>query len=237
MKEFLNTKLWPFLTRSLLIKSTIAVITSAIASPFVIDHYDSNKISSVLKNGQKKLLLDVEYFPRKFLEQNIIQAIGAGDDAGNYFLLVGEHGTGKTSLVQRLVENSTSGMIYVSCPKDANDFGKSFANAILYSTIYNPPLWRKVFTSLSILPSTNNIKKPMPEYWACEEKFFQAVERYKAETGHAPILVIDDVNNFLANDIGKEFLLQLQKLAKECAVSVHIVMINNFDLYLYPMIT
>ncbi len=70
---------------------------------------------------------------------------------------------------------------------------------------------------------------PMPEYWASRDKFFKAVERYKAETGHTPILVIDDVNNFLANDIGKEFLLQLQKLAKESVRSACIVMINNFD--------
>ncbi len=69
----------------------------------------------------------------------------------------------------------------------------------------------------------------MPEYWASRDKFFQAVRRYKAETGHAPILVIDNVENVLANDIGKKFLLQLQDFAKECAVSAHIVMINNFD--------
>ena len=59
----------------------------------------------------------------------------------------------------------------------------------------------------------------MAEFWASLEKFSRAVREYKKNTGRTPVLVIDDVNNFCATEMSKEFILQLQLLAKQWAVS------------------
>ncbi len=220
MKEFIKTRVWPFVQRSLFLKSVIVISSAIASSPFLIDYYDSWNVFSALKYGQKTLPKKV-YFTRNNLEQKVIKSISRGEKSGNYFLLVGEHGTGKTSLVQRIVQNSGGGMVYVSCPDNPLEFGQSFAAAINYTSIYEPSLFRKFFTKLSILPSSAGITLPMPEFEACRKKFFQAAERYKRETGHAPVLVIDDVNKFCKDEVGKKFLLQLQDLAKECAVSFY----------------
>ena len=169
------------------------------------------------KEWTKKLKIDGKYFQRNELEEEIKNTIQSSDD--RYFLIVGEHGTGKTSSFKQIIKNNNNnGMIYVACPDDPLDFGKSFADAISYSSIYSTSILRKLFSSLSILPSSLNQKSPMSEYHACEEKFFKAVEQYKIQTKRTPILVIDDIHKFLNHEYSKKFLLELQGLAKELAV-------------------
>ena len=109
-------------------------------------------------------------------------------------------------------------MIYLSCPSSSFQFGRSFADAIGYSAIYEPSLLRKYFPSLSILPSSERVKLPMPEFEASLSKFLSEVKKYEKSTGRIPILFIDNVNYFCRDDVGKTFLLRLQRLAKEWAV-------------------
>ena len=144
-----------------------------------------------------------------------------------YLLLVGENGIGKTTLIQRVTESFSDGIIYVSCPQDPLLFGQAFADSISYSSIYSPSMFRVIFSSLDVLPSSKQIKLRIPEYRACQKKFLQCIEQYKKNTGRTPILVIDDVNNFCRNETSKEFLLQLQGYAKECAVSSCLVLFKS----------
>ena len=198
-------------------------------APIFVDYYDSWRIQSVFRNGQLlNLKENKKYFCRAQLEEEVKCEIKSNDDeAGRYFLLVGEHGTGKTTLVQHIVQSEKGGIVYVSCPSDPLEFGVAFADAISYSSIYSRSIFRRFFSSLSILPSSSEKNSPMPEYEASQMKFFQAVKLYKKETKRVPILVIDDVNNFSSNPIGVEFLLHLQNLAKVCAVSIILTIIKT----------
>ena len=90
--------------RCVLFKAVIVIIP-LIAFPFAVDYYDSCSISCVLKNGQiRKSGLsssDAKYFPRVELEKEVSKAIYETDNSdGNYFLIVGEHGAGKTALIK-----------------------------------------------------------------------------------------------------------------------------------------
>ena len=169
------------------------------------------------------------YFHRPKEENELKEKISK--QKSSYFLLVGERGKGKTSLASGYAQRSR-GVIYVSCPPDPLQFGKKFADAIDYSSIYNPIIFRKLFTSLNILPSSSSFNGPLSEFNACQEKFIDAVIQYKKNTGEIPILIIDDVNNFCNQENNKEMLFQLQKLAKKCAVRFIGDFRYSYDLFL-----
>ena len=48
----------------------------------------------------------------------------------NYWIVCGEHGTGKTTTVQKVCQEIGKGIIYVNVPEDAKDFQDAFVNAI-----------------------------------------------------------------------------------------------------------
>jgi len=61
----------------------------------------------------------------------IIQPI-EGSIKKNYFLITGEHGTGKTTIVQKVCREAGSGVIYVSAPNTPGNIIKELALAIDY---------------------------------------------------------------------------------------------------------
>jgi Cdc6-like AAA superfamily ATPase len=187
---------------------------AAFSVPIVIDRYDQREINLAFI-GNKKEKTITNFFPREIIYQSISKFVF--DPNGMYFMVIGQHGVGKSSILKKIAEDNT-GIIYVKCPQEPKHFGQKFADAICYSTIYRPHILRKLFQSFYILPSSKNFKDIMPEFYASELKFLHAVKNYKNKTGKIPVLVIDQVNNLLRTDEGKYFLLQLQDFAKSCAV-------------------
>jgi hypothetical protein len=188
------------------------------------DHYDQLNINETLLQGQN-VEASTDYYERKDITELLSSKISPSNKKKKYYIISGVKGVGKTTSVMHFTKsrynnkdiNNKGGVIYVSCD-DANKFGKAFADAISYSTIYEPSLLRKFYASiLNILP-TVNVKNSKDTFDACEEKFYRAVNNYKKLTGKMPTLIIDNVNNFLADETSKSFLQVLQKRAKEDAV-------------------
>ena len=200
--------------------------SSLFFSPFVVDWYDDKCIYDKLTTGPKDLLKGRKYFTRFKLEENIANKIS---DKKRYYLVTGEHGIGKTSLMRYIAKE---GVIYVSCPVIPLNFGQAFADAIGYTSIYDPSTFRRLCTALSALPSSEKVKGPMPEFWASQKKIFNALKEYKKRTGRIPILIIDNINIFCNTEETRQFLLSLQRLAKECAVSI----LYAFFLYFFTIL-
>ena len=194
-------------------------------APYVFNYYDQWNINETLLEGQN-VEASTDYYERKDITGLLSSKISPSDkDEANYYVISGVKGVGKTTSVMQFTKsrynnkdvNNKCGVIYVSCD-DVNDFGKTFADAISYSTIYEPSIFRKFYIRLfSILP-TVDATDSKKTFDACRKKFYHAVDNYKKITGNTPILIIDNVNNFLINETGKSFLQILQKRAKEDAV-------------------
>jgi Cdc6-like AAA superfamily ATPase len=203
----------------------LTFIASLPIAAYGFDYYDQLNINETLLQGQN-VKTKPDYYERKDITELLSSKISPSNkDEGKYYIISGVKGVGKTTSVMYFTKsrynskdfNNKGGVIYVSCD-DANKFGKAFADAISYSTIYEPSLLRKFYASiLNILP-TVNVKNSKDTFDACEEKFYRAVNNYKKLTGNMPTLIIDNVNNFLADETSKSFLQVLQKRAKEDAV-------------------
>ena len=204
---------------------TAAFIVSLPITAYGFDYYDQWKVNETLLEGQN-IKTSTDYYERTDITGLLSSKISPSNKKEkNYYIISGVKGVGKTTSVIHFTKsrynnkdvNNKGGVIYVSCD-DVNDFGKAFADAISYSTIYEPSLFRLFYVSIfSILPSVDatDSKKTFD---ACRKKFYHAVKNYKKKTGNTPILIIDNVNNFRINETAKSFLQILQKRAKEDAV-------------------
>ena len=59
----------------------------------------------------------------------------------NYWIISGEHGTGKTTTVQKVCQDIGKGIIYVDVPENVADFKNSLANALGLTHRHNSGFW------------------------------------------------------------------------------------------------
>ncbi|CAG8684004.1 4047_t:CDS:2, partial [Ambispora gerdemannii] len=115
----------------------------------------------------------------------------------NYFLISGEHGTGKTTLVQNAILSlqEPKGVIHFECPSDAKEFAKNLSKHLDYE-LYPFKLRDIIIMQLT----TNAIRKA--DYY---------MKKYKRPI----VLVLDQVDRIAKKD--PEFLGMLQDFAKSGA--------------------
>ena len=202
---------------------TAAFIVSLPIVAYGLDYYDQWKINETLLQGQNIETVP-NYYERKDVKELLSSTISPSDtNRARYYIISGVKGCGKTAAVKYFTKtryhnkdtDNKGGVIYVSFIGN-NDFGKEFADAISYSTIYEPSLFRRFYSKFNILPTVdgNNSKDT---FYACQKKFYHAVKNYKKITGKTPTLIIDNVNYF-NNENGKLFLRILLERAKNDAV-------------------
>ena len=189
------------------------LIASLPITVYGFDYYDQWNINETLLEGQN-VKTKPNYYERTDITGLLTSTISPSNkDEGKYYIISGVKGVGKTTSVMHFTKsrynnkdvNNKGGVVYVSFD-DANDFGKAFADAISYTTIYRPSLFRLFYFRLfSILP-TVDATDSKKTFEACREKFYRAVENYKKITGNTPILIIDNVNNFLELKLVNHFL-------------------------------
>jgi Cdc6-like AAA superfamily ATPase len=69
------------------------------------------------------------YVPRNDVEASLKKILTA-DEVNNYWVIAGEHGTGKSTTVQKVCNKIGKGIISFDVPEDVSKFGKAFAQAI-----------------------------------------------------------------------------------------------------------
>jgi hypothetical protein len=70
-----------------------------------------------------------DYVPRADVESSLKEILTAGK-VNSYWVVSGEHGTGKTTTVQKVCNQIGKGIIYVDVPKNVADLKHALANAI-----------------------------------------------------------------------------------------------------------
>ena len=87
------------------------------------------------------------YVPRSDVESSLKKILTA-DEVNNYWVVSGEHGTGKTTTVQTVCHEIGKGIIYVDVPDDVKDFKNSFAKAIGLTYRYHSGIWTFIHQSV-----------------------------------------------------------------------------------------
>jgi hypothetical protein len=157
---------------------TAAFIVSLPITAYGFDYYDQWKINKTLLEGQN-VEASTDYYERTDITGLLSSKISPSNKKEkNYYIISGVKGVGKTTSVMHFTKsrynnkdvNNKGGVIYVSCSKNFNDFGKAFADAISYSTIYKPSIFRKFYVGIfSILP-TVDATDSKKTFDACKEK-------------------------------------------------------------------
>jgi hypothetical protein len=118
--------------------------------------------------------------PRDDLRKEIEKLITPSDAEPFYPVIIGEHGTGKTSLVLHTINNmkEPKGVVYIDCPARQR----------------NVSLAQEIRSALVFKPSTDIGPDKMPDLLGILREFSSAAVRFSREHGRMPVLIFDNVN-------------------------------------------
>ncbi|KAJ3066679.1 hypothetical protein HDU98_010050, partial [Podochytrium sp. JEL0797] len=176
---------------------------------------------------------DAEFVHRPSVEYDFERMVTPREKPASYFVVVGEHGTGKSTLMKAACSKVGGGVIYVDVPENVCDFGDAFAHAIgfkfhtsntfseyIHRMVYGPGPAPELHQGAYYYSQICCIIEHHTERWVLPYKKFKELARwYRATHGKTPVIVFDNVN-FLAKDAEK-ILEVLQRGAKD-AIDKHL---------------
>jgi Cdc6-like AAA superfamily ATPase len=134
--------------------------------------------------------------------------------AGIYHIIVGNHGTGKTTIVEQIAREK-SGVLYISIRGDEKDpnaaLYQALENALLgdrYPTSLLGEMWKYINNGIPLHQSTKS------DYRDLLIEFEQLAARFQSEHGRPAVLIFDNID-LIARD--PKLLYRLQKGAKAVA--------------------
>ncbi|RHZ65139.1 hypothetical protein Glove_319g144 [Diversispora epigaea] len=154
------------------------------------------KMANVFEKGKidqkTNIPISEKLIKRENLENTLIKIL-QNTSGKNYFLIMGEHDTGKSTLIQNTIMKlkEPKGVVHFECPLEVNDFAKELANHLNFEHS-KYPTWNLLKTQLVDM-----------SYY------------YKKKYKRPVVLVLDQVDRIAKND--SRFLEILQDFAKDCA--------------------
>jgi hypothetical protein len=196
--------------------------TAAITVAYVgcVHYAQAYKVRSHFQNGYCPSPAVVgKYCRRPELEDSLRRILTPSETIGDYYLVCGESGVGKTTTVRHLCTKIKSGVIYLEY-ESAKDFGRQLAEAMGLVTAFPPPI--------AFINDTVGIKQPSVEWKDVLPKFEEYAVTYKINKNVVPVLVVDNIN-MLAEE-HPEILDALQRSARLAAMNqVYLVVFVSAD--------
>ncbi|CAF4738341.1 unnamed protein product [Rotaria sp. Silwood1] len=128
----------------------------------------------------------------------------------SYYIVVGDHGTGKTTLIRQAARQAGRGVIYVDIPYNVERFGSAFARSINFN--FKEHLLLSVWIESKMFGSPPD-DAGKQESW---ERVLVTFEKYaidfKKRYGCVPVLIFDNCDSLANKD--KKMLEILQDTAK-----------------------
>ncbi|KAF8477332.1 hypothetical protein BDZ91DRAFT_709077 [Kalaharituber pfeilii] len=158
-------------------------------------------------------------------EQDFLNAIVRGDITGHYYLLVGEKGTGKTSMLldaMRKIDGDRCSMLEAHA--DAEIFRSRLGKAIDFE--YHEDYIGSLFSIRGPRETT-----PILDIERAFNKLEKVALAKKKEEGKPLILIINSMHLLRDDDEGRDILELLQQRAESWAATGLITMIFNSDDY------
>ncbi|RIB17163.1 P-loop containing nucleoside triphosphate hydrolase protein [Gigaspora rosea] len=129
-------------------------------------------------------------------------------DHSSYHVVVGNHGTGKTTVVRQCARDVGKGVIYVDVPPVLDNFIDNLAKAIGYSfkeyVSFTESFERKILG--------NSESAEQPRFFRVLDAFERGASKYKANNSKPPVLILDNISKLDQENVN--MLKDLQDIAK-----------------------
>ncbi|CAG8577861.1 3189_t:CDS:2, partial [Funneliformis caledonium] len=129
-------------------------------------------------------------------------------DHSSYHVVVGNHGTGKTTVVRQCARDVGKGVIYVDVPPVLDNFVDNLAKAIGYSfkeyVSFTESFKRRILG--------NSESAEQPRFFRVLNAFERGARKYKANNSKTPVLILDNISKLGQENV--KLLRDLQDIAK-----------------------
>ncbi|RIB22726.1 hypothetical protein C2G38_2173265 [Gigaspora rosea] len=127
--------------------------------------------------------------PRPKTVEHLKKVLQPYEDQSLYYVVCGEHGTGKTTLTRIASREVGQGVIYIDVPANFNEFGAAFGKVINFAfeeqISITKQLGRKILGITKDKPENSEWERAM-------EAFKRASTMYKAKRKKPPVIVYDN---------------------------------------------
>ena len=149
-----------------------------------------------------------------------LKALLQPDESDNYAVVIGEHGTGKSTAVRDTIValEDPKGVVYVSTPDVVSDFGTELAKAVGYNFVFWDVIGgfrRRLSRAEKYDTAPSFSDEPLASYRPVRQALLNTATAYKKKHNRPIVLVIDAADR-IAKDNPKFFGI-LQDFAKDCA--------------------
>eukprot|EP01128_Nolandella_sp_AFSM9_P005978 TRINITY_DN299_c0_g1_i1.p1 TRINITY_DN299_c0_g1~~TRINITY_DN299_c0_g1_i1.p1 ORF type:complete len:443 (+),score=106.59 TRINITY_DN299_c0_g1_i1:32-1330(+) len=207
------------LKRSLRMKATFFVV-GGLATWLGIDalyvwHIERKRIPTVLRSFEKGstslgLALKEPYFPRP-QEEAILRTITSPHRGGFFNLVVGEHGTGKTTVVRRACQQTGAGVVYTRVPELLPEFAHNLAEAVNYDLDVHISFWNQIRSRFFASPKKQPTSQ-LGEVGTVCNAIAEAASLYEAKHKKPAVLVIDNLTKLAKSDVETfQYLVEFAK--------------------------
>ncbi|CAG8647772.1 10154_t:CDS:2 [Acaulospora morrowiae] len=173
---------------------------------------DRSLIKVIEKGTRPKVeILDDKLFSRPIIVDYLKNILQPDSDQSFYYVVCGEHGSGKTTLFRIASSEVGRGVVYVDVPSRVEDFGKGFGKALNFAfeerISFTQQLTRK------LVDTNGNSNEPV--WWRALKAFKRGAKEYKAKYNKPAVIVCDNVSRLVHKN--PEVLDILQDDAKDNA--------------------
>ncbi|KAI3655280.1 hypothetical protein MP638_006861, partial [Amoeboaphelidium occidentale] len=102
-----------------------------------IAYSDDQKLKRTLESGSRPAISvkDTQFVDRPSLVKDLTRMLSpkVDEEGSSYYVISGEPGTGKTTMIKKVAQEIGGGVIYVNVPEKVEKFDEAFASETGYS--------------------------------------------------------------------------------------------------------
>jgi hypothetical protein len=161
---------------------------------------------------------DLEAGIKRPIVENTLEQLFFGKGRAAYILIVGEHGTGKSTIVRRVIRErkGVNGAIYVNVPTNLTKFGDVVSEAVAYSADFVElvaGVRRRINATTKEEREPLPSEEPMATWNSVSDSIKAASIKFHEKHGRPAVLIFDSSERIAK--ASPAFLAELQEFAKD----------------------
>ncbi|CAG8735848.1 22006_t:CDS:2, partial [Racocetra persica] len=203
-----------FIIGKLVVAGVISLISVDLLYAGYRNWHNEHLLNKTVEKGTRPEIdvSDDELVPRPLVVDRLKKIFQPNRNQSYYFVVCGEHGTGKTTLTRTVSREVGQGVIYVDVPANFNELGEAFGKAINFAFEEQISITEQL--GRKILGITKD-KPEISEWERAMRAFKRASAVYRAKYKKPPVIVYDNVSRLVHKN--PEILDILQDDAKDNA--------------------